>query len=79
MMPKLMNSSGNNNLHFSLGELVTALRSLGREDAADILLSGCSLYRISGPAGHGGHVGHDVLGGNEHEMFRHEIPQSNFL
>jgi len=30
----------------TIGELVTALRSLGREDAADILLSGCSLYRI---------------------------------
>ena len=58
---------------------MTALRSLGREDAADILLSGCSLYRISGPAGHAGHVGHDVFGGTEHEMFRHEQPHSNIL
>ena len=51
---------------------MTALRTLGREDAADILLSGCSLYRISGPAGHGGHGVHDGLSGLEHEMFRHQ-------
>merc|ERR1711936_596686 len=31
----------------SIGSLVTALRTLGREDAADALLAGCSLYRIT--------------------------------
>merc|ERR1719278_2147621 len=31
----------------SIGALVTALRTLGREDAADCLLAGCSLYRIT--------------------------------
>jgi len=31
----------------SIGALVTALRTLGREDAADALLAGCSLYRIT--------------------------------
>ena len=28
------------------GELIRALHSLGREDAAETLLNGCSLYRI---------------------------------
>ena len=68
-----------------VGELVTALRTLGREDAADILLSGCSLYRISGPAGHVGHVshvghlghddhdGHDGHDGAEADLYR-EVP-----
>ena len=28
------------------GELIRALHTLGREDAADTLLNGCSLYRI---------------------------------
>ena len=60
---------------------MTALRTLGREDAADILLSGCSLYRISGPAGHVGHVGHDGhvghvghdgFGGPEAEIFQQQ-------
>jgi len=32
--------------HSSIGELVTALQSLGREDVVDTVLSGCSLYRI---------------------------------
>jgi len=31
----------------SIGALVTALKTLGREDAADALLAGCSLYRIT--------------------------------
>ena len=54
---------------------MTTLRTLGREDAADILLSGCSLYRISGPAGHVGHVGHvghDGFGGPEAEIFQQQ-------
>ena len=31
---------------FVVGELVTALQTLGREDVVDTVLSGCSLYRI---------------------------------
>jgi len=29
-----------------LGELIARLEDLGREDAVNVLLSGCSLYRI---------------------------------
>ena len=32
---------------WTTGSLVTALRTLGREDAADALLAGCSLYRFT--------------------------------
>ena len=31
----------------SLGHLITALHTLGRQDAVDCMLSGCSIYKIT--------------------------------
>ncbi len=41
-----MNTAQIQNYVICSGALVKALKTLGREDAAKVLLNGCSLYRI---------------------------------